>query len=296
MDRLVNVRFFRVEGLRNDAPSFSAALSRIAAMPLPDREVEIAEEVIIRLERLIPADGLLSGELIRRQIANLPPHAPAGLPLARLGVDSLGHSSAFAYDPQLSVIALQMARNGVTSTRAGMYARRLVGGPGYDVLPIPTQEMWQKLQHGRIRAVRIRVAAPETLQAADANTGNVSQGLRLLKDALGTASVEAVLSAARGHDIPRHNVLSLLRWLQAQREEGRGDVRRLSASVVPPGGSEPELLNLLGGQVGRSMVLDLPDDDPDINYGIRETFLKQVFDEHRAELAEIFGRDEAPRQ
>jgi hypothetical protein len=74
MDRYVTVRFFRVDARRGSIP-FSAALKQISQLALLEREVEIDEEIIVRLERFAPLGSPTRGELIRRQTSNLPPKA-----------------------------------------------------------------------------------------------------------------------------------------------------------------------------------------------------------------------------
>jgi hypothetical protein len=76
MDKTVNVRMFEVEA-REGAMPFSQALGQIATRPLAAREREIEPDIVIRLERLAQHRGVLLGEMVRRQTANLPWRARA---------------------------------------------------------------------------------------------------------------------------------------------------------------------------------------------------------------------------
>jgi hypothetical protein len=138
---------------------------------LLDREAEVGDGIAVRLERAdFPTDNA-RGELIRRQVTNLPPKALSGEPIENLGVEAIGHSTAFLYDARLSILAFEQARNGITATRFGLYMARFVSVGKYDMLPIPTKEMWDTLRTGRVRAMSVRCAAPESLEAVDAECG-----------------------------------------------------------------------------------------------------------------------------
>jgi hypothetical protein len=289
VDKTVNVRMFEVEA-REGAMPFSQALGQIAARPLAAREREIEPDIVIRLERLTDQRGVIVGEMVRRQTANLPPKALEGQPLERLGVSSIGHTTAFIYDIRLSILALQIARNGITSFRMGLYAETLLGGAGYSILPVPNVEVWNKLRHGAVRAVTVRVAAPNDLEAADAEARSVRGGMMELKDALGSAHVEVTLSMGRRDaNINRQRALSMFRWLHREREEERGGVSRLAADVIPADGEEVETLNLIHGQMGDNQRLNLPDDDPDGSFRMRSDYIQDILRAHRAELERRYG-------
>lgn len=241
---------------------FSVALQHIAREELADREQEI-EEVIIRLERHETIGNHVCGELIRMQTDNLPPQAASGHPVQPLGVSAIGHSTVFAYDPRLSVLALQL-------------------GASYSLLPAPTMEAWQKLNSGRVRSVGFRVAHPESLRAVDAQARAVKSGLVDLKGALGTTKVDVTLSMSRGdEDIGKRASLDLFRWFRAEKEEERGGISRLTANVVPAGLEKADLLNLIEAQMGAHATLELPSDDPDQSYAARVAFTRRVLRDHR---------------
>jgi hypothetical protein len=193
----------------------------------------VEEEIVVRLERLQAQGNMTRGEIIRRQTSNLPPKALAGQPIESLGVESIGHSTAFLYDSRLSILGFEQARNGITATRFGLYLEHFIGQGGYDVLPIPTQEMWNTLTTGRLRGVRVRVAAPQSLQAADATTEGIKAGLTALKQAVGTHYVEAHLGMTRGdEDISRRRGVSLFRYFRRERDEGRGGITHVYADII----------------------------------------------------------------
>jgi hypothetical protein len=181
MDRNVTVRFYTVETQSNPPHSLRSALQQIAGLTLLDREAEVDEGIVVRLEHAdFPANDAC-GEIIRRQISNLPPKALSGKPIENLGVEAIGHSTAFLYDANLSILAFEQARNGITATRFALYMGYFVKTTKYDILPIPSKEMWDTLRTGRVRAMSVRCAAPQSLEAVDDESGAARSGLIALQ-------------------------------------------------------------------------------------------------------------------
>jgi hypothetical protein len=284
VDQNVTIRFYRIEQ-RNDATPVSAVLEHIEGLALLDRDVEVEDGIVVRLEQCQTQRHFTRGEVIRRQTSNLPPKALAGQPIESLGVESIGHSTAFLYDSRVSVLGFEQARNGITSSRFALYIAHFARRSGYDILPIPTQEMWNTLTSGRIRAMQVRVAAPQSLEAVDAATTGVKAGLIALQQAAGTHYVEAQLGMTRGDaDINRRRGLEWFRWFRRERESGRGEITHVYVDIIPEGATQAEHINLLAGQLGGKQRLDLPEDDPEASYRMREAFIAEVMRRHRDEL------------
>ena len=287
MDKSVSIRMFSVEQREGHGVLFSAALRAIFARELVAREREVEPEIVIRLERLSDDAPVVRGEIMRLQSANLPPKALSGEPAVRLGVGSIGHSAVFAYDREIGALALQVARSGITPARIALYVEALHGSP-YDVWPILNADSWTKIRHGRIRAARIRLATPSDLRAADDDARSIKQGLRRLKEATDTHYLDVSFTMGRGDpDLDRARTMRLFRWFHAEREAGRGDVKRLAASVSD--GEKTEILNLIGAQMGATARLELPDDDPTASYELRSQFALDSLHAHRDELVEQLG-------
>jgi hypothetical protein len=288
MDRSVSIKLYRVDQKENRGPKFSVTLRDIYNHVLGRREHQVEPDITIRLEKLTEENGLFTGEIVRLQSANLPPKALPAHPVERLGVRSIGHSSVFVYDPQLSVLSIQCARNGISSSRISMYADHFAGGEFYEIWPILNSDTWNKLRRGSIRAMRVRLASPENLEAADDEARTVRQGLRSLKRATETHNLDVNFTMSRGDpDLDRARTVRLFRWFESERQAGRGNVTKLQAKVSD--GDETELLNLLGAQMGANTRLDLPDDDPNISYRMRADYTRDVFRANRPALEEQFG-------
>jgi hypothetical protein len=179
------------------------------------------------------------------------------------------------------VVALQLARNGITSSRLSLYVGAKAGGASYDLFPALTQEAWEHLRRGKVRSVSFRVANPSTLRAADATATSVRAGFQRFKDALGTTNIDVTLSNSRGDtDIEKSRVMRLFSWLQREREENGGGVSRLSASVIDEGENAAAKLNLTEAQMGATERLELLADDPEHSYRERARFARRVLSNH----------------
>jgi hypothetical protein len=199
VDRNVAVRFYTIETQTNPPQSLRSALQRIAGLDLLNREAEVEDGIVVRLEHAdFPANGV-RGEIIRRQTSNLPPKALPGKPIENLGVEAIGHSTAFLYDANLSILAFEQARNGITAMRFALYVGHFLNASKYDILPIPSKEMWDTLRTGRVRAMSVRCAAPQSLEAADDESGSTRSGLIALQRTTQTYYVEARLGMKRGN-------------------------------------------------------------------------------------------------
>lgn len=272
-----------------DSVGLGTALRRIAALGLLEREAEIEDGITVRLESADFPTNEVRGEIIRRQMANLPPKALSGQRIERLGVEAIGHSTAFLYYPRLSILAFEQARNGITSTRFGLYIAHFAGSARYDILPVPTHEMWETLRTGRLRAIRVRCSAPQSLEVADAEAETVKRGLVSLQGALNTHYVDATLGMKRGDpDIQRNGAIRWFNWFRRERENHRGEITHVYADIIPEGETQTAHLNLLRGQIGGQRRLDLPEDTPEASYRIRESFLTEVFHRHEQELEERY--------
>lgn len=291
MDRIVNVRMFSVEEKEDGGMPFSEALRHIGNLqPLARREHDAEPDIVIRLEDLDTTGRYWSGEMVRVQEANLPPKALRGQRRERLGVRSIGHTSAFAFDTRLSVLALQLSRNGITAMRMGTYAEALAGGDGYKVLPVPDRETWDVLRRGGVRAISFGLATPFELAAIDNETQGIRRGMVAMKELLQPTRLEVTMSMGRGEvDMNRGRTVTFFQWLLRERQAHRGGITRMKATVVPRDGEDAEVLNLIGGHMGDREWVDLPDDDPDTSYQRRNAYILRVLRENRATLEEMYG-------
>lgn len=276
------MRIFSVRKANVNVPDFSSALVGIFQLTLAEREHNLGDDVMIRLERLENRRGFQSGELIRLQVSDLPSEAQTGIPVRPLGVASIGHSTVFAYHATSGLLAFQLARNGITSSKFASYVNQRITGANFDILPVPSEDIAERLRSGRVKALRIRTKAGENINAVDNRTRGVNEGFRAFRDALGTSIIDVTLSNGRDSVVPQETVLGMFSWLRRHIESGSIRGTYLQAEIVGPVGGQPEWLDLLGGQMGERTRLELAGDDPFGNYQIRRGFVEDVLRRHQA--------------
>lgn len=289
MDRRVTTRFYTVDKKDEDGPDLSTCLERIGRLRLAERECELSEEISLRIEKINTDGRFIRGEIIRRQTQNLPARASAGRPRTRLGVDAIGHSSVFRYDRELSVLAIQLARNGITASRFVDYVSALIECPRFIPLPVISTEAWQLLQQKQVRALSLKVASPEQLSVADTGYETVKQGMENLRDIARSSYVDVTFGMSRGDaNMSPRRFGGIIRWILREREAERGGIQKLSARIIPDDDESP-ILNLLNAHMGNSAVLELPDDNPVRSYHIRKNHIRAVFNQFLPAIQAQFG-------
>ncbi|MFN4281856.1 MAG: DUF6731 family protein [Alphaproteobacteria bacterium] len=289
MDRTVSIRFYSVEHPNGGGLGFSACLDQLNDLDLEERELEVADDIVLRLERYNPQPRYVIGEVLRRQSQNLPSRAPRGRSAQRLGVGSIGHSSVFLYDSNLSILAIQIGRNGITAGRFVKYVSSVLDVPEFQALPVIKRDAWELLQRSNLRSIQVKVASPEDLAAAEGAAGGVRDGLIALKEVARSAFVEATLGMSHGdRDLPRNRVMNILRYLVREKDEDRGGIKKVKARIVPDGEGQAEFLNILEAQMGDSRTLELPDDEPNASYDIRAEFITRTYRAHLNILRQQF--------
>lgn len=106
MDRVVTARFYEVVGMDVGLP-FKEAIEKVAAIASrADRERNLGNDLVLRLEHLETHGNLTVGDMTRIQTENLP-GAPSDDTLNPLQDDKLGHSFGFCFDSATNSLSLQ---------------------------------------------------------------------------------------------------------------------------------------------------------------------------------------------
>ena len=168
LDSRITAKFFRINSENGAAPAFEAAMKNIinAAQTPKGREKELGPEVVIRLERLTEEQNYICGEVVRKQVANIPQEAnDDGLtPLALSDGAGLGHSIAFRYNSALRVIAIQFDRRAVSVARFLRYVGLWNEGAYYKAYPLVRGDAWERYNKGTLRKFEFQIAAPSALE------------------------------------------------------------------------------------------------------------------------------------
>lgn len=282
MDSVVTVKFWLVEKADQDAQPLSRCLREIGNLPLERRERLIGQGLSMRLERLEEEQGFLCGEFVRRQETNIPPNARRGRRMEPLGLGedgSLGHRSAFRLHPGRSVLALQSLQNGVRPSSLSAYVQAMMDSGGYLARPILPREAWEKLNASRPRRFKLRVAAPTNLAIMEDENNPMGRTLRDLKDNYGGADINIEVSVGRKRTsfLDKDAVLFLVKSVLGGGRRMPGvKALKVGADV----GGAVEEIDFLTGQLVEKERLDLPDDDVEGHYAVRQEFLRSMVRRH----------------
>lgn len=280
MDNTVTAKFFRVTG-EAAAPEFVAHLDTIFAKALVDRESDINpgtnNPVIVRLERLAHDDAdYVTGELIRKQVRNIPPEAnDEGLePIELSEGGGLGYSSAFIFHRPTRVILIQSNPIAVTYSRLAMYTVTHNPAANYRFDPIPTDEAWDRFNRGLPRKLVVRIASPEAVAGLPAAAGTVAGSAADVSEAMNGAYI--TIEVSMGNKKGSLDVNAVRNLIRTFRQSEEVDVRHLSASVKPDG-SGTDVIDFLEEYLVFKDVFDLPENDAERSYTMRRDILRNAF-------------------
>lgn len=282
MDRDVTVRFYEIAS-EEGVVTIDEALRALDALPKPDREYEVGDHVILRLEHLQELDGLLIGDITRVQTANLPGHVVDD-DLDRLPVDRIGHSCAFLYDPATRCMAFQFdMRTGIG--RMCRYLNHGAEGSRYGYLPYLKGDTLDRFRGQTPRRLRLKVARIRDFTGLGNRKDDFEEQLErfgLLYDA---PKVEIVLSTSgEGNSLDRARVWNTIRrWLGFR--EIIGSIKNIEVETLEADSS----FNFIKDLLCEGSTLQLPDNEPLASRDIRQRYVRDCYEQHRAYITRIAG-------
>jgi hypothetical protein len=288
LDRSVTAKFYRIVSGRGSAGPFIEHL-RFVNASTPDDRIRMIGDIPFWIDKMDIGSVVASGRFCRKQNTNLPPKALAKAELVPLGIPEIGLTVAWRYDANLSVIAIESSRAGLSLMRFLAYIRAFCDCRGYAPFPVMTDANLAIIRERRIRELSIQLATPRNLHTVAGYQQTMTDGMSaLMSDHLGSM-LEIRYSLRVGEpDISANRVDRLVRWLRGEHENNRGDIVKVQARIIDEEG-ESEALDLLDVHLKDHRELPLPDDDPDHNYDIRKAFVASAFTRHENTLLEQFA-------
>jgi hypothetical protein len=301
MDNSITLKFLRVTSAHAHGIAFEAALQNAIALGDPhQREKNInagfPDPIIVRLERLHTRNDFVFGELIRKQVANIPLEAnDEGLsPIQLSDGAGLGLSSAFRYHRPTRVLLIQANNQAVSASRLNLYLNSIDQNAEYLFDPVAREDAWRRFNGGVPRRLILKVASPEHINhlgndALGNEAETIGTGLANIGEALRGAviTIDVAMGQRKG-SLLKGATERVLRNFRKLGNAGALDVKMLSASVKDGGGTD--LIDFLDEHLVVRDRLDLPDGQPDRNYQIRASFLETQFNEHLAYIHGLFGQ------
>lgn len=299
MDNSLTLKFFRVDKTYGHGISFEQALNGAFALGTPvQREKNInagfPDPIIVRLEQLAANNDndFISGELIRKQIDNIPPEAnDDGLvPIQLANGAGLGLSSAFRYHRPTRVLLIQANNQAVSAPRLNLYLNCVNQNAEFTFEPLARPDAWARFNQGLPRKLLLKIASPDHVADFQNEADTVGTGIANIGEALRGAYITIEVSMGR----KRGNLLKgaterIIRAFSRADRDGQLDVKTLSASVSDEEGTD--VIDFLDEHLVVKDRLDLPDGDPAANYRLRADFLQNSFQQHLDYIHRLYGPD-----
>ncbi len=287
MDRSVTVRYFTIEpvvGAAGFVDAIEAAHNLGATPHLREKTVRTVSRV--RLETRSRVRGLLFGEVVRVQTENIPPEAQqAGL--VPLTIGGLGHSVAFCYDEESSVIAIQFDPRGVSLGLLLDYLSIVNDGRGFVYNPVINDDAWDRYNRGNPKTLTLSIASPQQLDGLAGASGSVLEASKRLAEITHApiVTITVTMGHARGGLFKR----SVDQIVRAFSSEEQGDaVRGLSVKSKVDGMPSDEI-DFLKDLARDRDILELPSDDHDQHLRERWNFIERSFVARLPALREMYG-------
>lgn len=286
MDNSLTLKFVRVTTAYAHGIPFHTALETAMALgdpPTRERNINagMPDPIIVRIERLRSRNDFVSGELIRKQVSNIPPEANDGglTPIQLSEGGGLGLSSAFRYHRPTRVLLIQANNQVVSIGRLNLYLKAIDQSAEYVFDPVPRADAWNRFNSGLPRRLVLKVASPDHIPAGNAldnEARTVGDGIATISEALRGAviTIEVSMGQHRG-SLLKGATERVLRAFRRMKRDGELDVRMLSAAVKDDEGTD--MIDFLDEHLVVRDRLDLPDNDPNRNYELRAAFLESTF-------------------
>lgn len=280
------VRFFAVDRVDQASPAFSDILEQLSQASQTAGWVPV-EDYAVRLERLDRTGALITGDLVRQQIRDLPPFADAGGHLTP-NDRPLGHRSAFIYDTVRSVIGLEARQAGVSHARLVKFGKA-VTDYRYNIFAALKSDHLARLARGIPLKMHLRVAQPHDLElVADEDTSRLGRSLQSMQDTFGGPVLEITMGFGRtrereehlAHERVRRLIQNLLPFRRTDHQEGSTRVEALQ--VFLEGETEP--VDFLKGQISYEAEVELDENDLHRHYGQRLEEMRNAYRECQPEL------------
>jgi hypothetical protein len=292
----ITVRFHRIA---SDGPlKFEDALQAINAKGIEDREVNIGNAdvrpILVRLEDLdLSTKPYVCGEFVRRNLTGNPPEATStGLKELSIPAKSgLGYQVAFAYIPEIRVLALEHSPHTLSPARVMLYVNMLSGAP-FSRMPVVAAPAWERYKKGKPRKLLITIANPENLAAVEGDTSGVLSASSKLKEIFDgpVITIEVSMGHKKGW-LNLEKVQSALEFFTMGGGQD-ADIRTLRASVKPDDESALEDLDFLNEMLISTDNLELVG-DPNKNYALRKAFVRVELARHLPYIKQVFGPQNA---
>lgn len=285
LDRNVTARFFGVQALQQNNPTFYDVLTQLMDDQTRLAWSDLWGSVRVKMTRCQFADDeerFIEGEFVRQQRHHVPPIANDDGDLLDQP-NPIGHRSAFRYDSHLGVVLLESRKEAVTAGRIDQYIRRKVNNHrGFHFTPCLTRQGLERLRDGQARSVLFRVHSPSDLSLVEGENSTIGENLEALANNFGGPSVEVRVYWPGHERAGRLGMRSILDLVGLATNDGVVD--KLEVKLA----DEPNAIDVLTDQIRSTETLDLQN-EVEHNWQTRRAFLERTFANNLATLEGIYG-------
>jgi hypothetical protein len=280
MTNRISVRFYSVEKLQPNGPSLKRALEHISQMNHEQRQIQLGEGVIVRLERFEEDAGELCGEFTRVRDTDFPFEVrPDGVRSLQTE-GPIGTGVAFRFRPGDHTLAMQFDTRIVSPGRVVDFFLHADTRFGFSFTPKLDEENWLKFNDSPIRKLRIGIASPQHLDALEGEGEAVGTAFRRLGEAYSgqVITIEIGMGHRRGAlSAAARQAAGAIGQLMAG---GQADVRSLKGWIKPAEDRPVEEINLIDEFLSDKIEFPSPKNNPDENYAVRKNLLRRILNAH----------------
>lgn len=281
----VTAQFFRASSPEkgNDIPGI---LRDIAKAQLSDRERQLSNDVVLRLESFSEDGDFLEGDLCRKQLTGIPPTAgPQGLnEMVLEDGQGLGYLAAFAFHVPTRCILLERNKMSASKVRLSLYLKKLNPDTTFTFEEVVNPDVWDRFKESEVRSLKFGISNPENLEALADNNFAAIHSARKMAEAYNGLSISIDIGV--GHVRNAHlNKGPVRKTIEALI---KGGARRVQAVVEEEDGSS--IIDFLGDQLKAQGVIEFEGVDPNQNYVKRRNFLRSHFHDSLPYLLEMYEK------
>ena len=184
MAKNMTVRFYRVGKVTPQGPSLRNSLQTIFDLGAPStRECQLTGGFACRLERLIPAVGYISGEMMRIRETDLPCEVhPDGTRILDVQVP-IGDGIAFCFREADHTLAIQYDTRVVSPGRFNDYIGQMHHAGQFTIEPVLDAQALARFRAQPLRKLKVKLARPINLGELEDEMAAAADAFRSLGDA-----------------------------------------------------------------------------------------------------------------
>lgn len=149
----------------------------------------------------------------------------------------------------------------------------------FDLEPIVRDDMWEEFRGAAVRKIDIAIASPATLDRVDRGAAAAAvSSIRDMAEAYEAPKIRIEMSMGTRRGSLSEAIKGLVRHMRQQTIQHHADVTKIKARIKS-GEERPEEIDLLDDILSVREDLELHERDPDTNYNIKLSALREAMRE-----------------